>query len=86
MKYVNQLGKEGKLTVHQSEDRGKPEYALKKERSLGEAPVCLECQHVRCSGEKKCFKKEAERRGVEKEKDGMDGCGNHPVIHGSGKP
>ena len=77
MKYINKLGKEGKLTVRNNEDRGKPEHALKKDQSLDEAAVCLKCQLTRCSGEKKCYCKEADRRKVEEaRKVSDDGTGD----------
>lgn len=69
MKYVNQLSKEGKLTVRKNEDRGKAERLMLKDKSLHQAYVCLHCEKPKCIGSERCFGKEAARR---ERKTGMD--------------
>lgn len=62
MKYVNQLSKEGKLTVRVNEDRGKSERPLLKDTSLHQATVCLQCEKKNCIGTDRCFGREAKKR------------------------
>lgn len=62
MKYVNQIHKEGKLTVRKNEDRGKRERLMRKDKSLQKAYVCLRCEKEECAGTETCFAKEERKR------------------------
>lgn len=62
MKYVNQIGKEGKLTVRKNEDRVKRERLMQKDKSLQKAYVCLHCEKEKCVGTETCLAKEERKR------------------------
>lgn len=72
MKYINQIGKEGKLTVRKNEDRGKTERLMLKDSSLHQAYVCLHCEKRKCIGTAKCFGEEAARHGKDGSGSGVD--------------
>lgn len=61
MRFINQIKKEGKLTVRKNEERAKREYLLHRDSSLHQAYVCLHCEKTKCVGTDRCFGKEAKK-------------------------